>query len=44
MVIAGLKIDPLAVAALGFLAAVIVITIVLFVWVLAQMRKQRGEV
>jgi preprotein translocase subunit Sec61beta len=44
MIVAGLKVDPLAIAALGFLVAVIVITAVLFAWVIGQMKKQRGEV
>jgi preprotein translocase subunit Sec61beta len=44
MLIAGLKIDPLAIAAIGFLLVVIVISIVLFAWLMGQMKKQRGEV
>lgn len=43
MIVAGLKMDPLAIAALWFLALVLVITAVLFGWVMAQMKKQRGE-
>jgi hypothetical protein len=37
------SVDPLAVVALGFLAAVLVISLFLFAWITGQARKRAGE-